>query len=248
MEEEKYLVYLHKNITNGKIYVGITSHVDPNNRWRGGRGYQRNVLFTRAIKKYGWDNFNHRIIFKNISKQLACKIETLLIQRYKNRNICYNIANGGQGTASMNEFIKRKISISCSGKRIGNSNPMRHLSVEQKKFHSEKMKRTWANNNMIDKLRQGIERGKNLGRYRGNHNKMPESTRNAINKAIIKPVLCFNLQGELIKEYKSISGANMEFGVSKKSSNISRACKKERKTAYGFIWKFKEEREVINGI
>ena len=48
------------------------------------------------------------------------------------------------------------------------------------------------------------------------------------------------------KEYKSISEANMEFGINKKSSAISRACKEERKTAYGFIWKFKEK-EVVYG-
>ena len=38
----------------------------------------------------------------------------------------------------------------------------------------------------------------------------------------------------------------MEFGINKKSSAISRACKEERKTAYGFIWKFKEK-EVMYG-
>ena len=54
------------------------------------------------------------------------------------------------------------------------------------------------------------------------------------------------INGEFVKEYKSISEANMEFGINKKSSAISRACKEERKTAYGFIWKFKEK-EVMYG-
>lgn len=35
--EEKYIVYLHINKTNNKVYVGITS-MAVNNRWREGKG------------------------------------------------------------------------------------------------------------------------------------------------------------------------------------------------------------------
>jgi len=59
---KNYLIYLHKNKINGKCYVGQTS-VDPLERWRtDGYGYHNQQYFYRAIKKYGWDNFEHIIL------------------------------------------------------------------------------------------------------------------------------------------------------------------------------------------
>lgn len=241
MEEGEYIVYIHKNKINGKVYVGITHYANPEKRWRGGRGYSRNTVFHKAITKYGWGNFEHIILASNLSKESACEMEVKLIKEYRTVGNCYNIADGGEGVLAMNETIRSKISGSCAKRMLGNNNPMRHLSAEQKKFHSDKMKRTWATTNILEKLREGIKRGKELGRYKGNHNKMSEQTKQVLIQAKRKPVLCFDLEGNFIKEYKSISEANMEFGISNKSSNISRACKKERKTAYGFAWKFKEK-------
>lgn len=246
MEERKYIVYIHKNKINGKVYVGITHYTNPEKRWRGGREYKRNILFNKAILKYGWNNFDHIVLFRNLPQKAACRIEVLLIKKYRNKGICYNIADGGQGTSAMNEAIKDKISKSCIGRMIGDDNPMKHLSQEQREFHSDKMKRTWTTTDILDKLREGIKRGKELGRYKGRTTPMSEEEKIKRSISLSKPVLCFDLKGNFIKEYKSISDANMEFGIKKKSSSISRACKKERKTAYGFIWKFKEK-EVEHG-
>ena len=65
MREKSYIVYLHINKINGKIYVGITKYADnPNRRWMNGNGYKKDSIVYKAINKYGWDNFNH-IIFCN---------------------------------------------------------------------------------------------------------------------------------------------------------------------------------------
>ena len=57
-----YIIYLHKNKINDKCYVGQTS-LDPLERWRtDGYGYHNQQYFYRAIKKYGWDNFEHIIL------------------------------------------------------------------------------------------------------------------------------------------------------------------------------------------
>lgn len=50
--EEKYIVYLHINKTNNKVYVGITS-MAVNNRWKEGKGYIKCEIMNRAILKYG---------------------------------------------------------------------------------------------------------------------------------------------------------------------------------------------------
>lgn len=55
--EDRYIIYLHVNKINNKVYVGITKHSNPELRWRHGREYRKNVVFTRALDKYGWDGF-----------------------------------------------------------------------------------------------------------------------------------------------------------------------------------------------
>ena len=58
-----YTVYQHKNKINGKIYIGITSK-DPEKRWgHNGYNYKSSSYFYSAIQKYGWDNFEHNILF-----------------------------------------------------------------------------------------------------------------------------------------------------------------------------------------
>ena len=72
--EKKYCVYKHTNKINGKIYIGITGDV-PENRWANGLRYQANAHFTNAINKYGWDGFEHDILYTDLSLQEASKIE-----------------------------------------------------------------------------------------------------------------------------------------------------------------------------
>lgn len=102
--ENNYTVYLHKNIVNGKCYVGITK-LTPYQRWRkNGRGYKpskgRNEsYFYKAIKKYGWDNFTHHILETGLSKEQAELKEQYYIFMWQtqDRDKGYNIAKGGEG-------------------------------------------------------------------------------------------------------------------------------------------------------
>lgn len=81
--EEKWLVYVHWIELNGVIkrYIGITHHQNPEKRWQKGNGYKSHGKYTKsgksrkpndsrfynAILKYGWDNFTHEILFKNLT-------------------------------------------------------------------------------------------------------------------------------------------------------------------------------------
>lgn len=69
---KKYCIYLHRNKLNGKCYVGQTCESDPINRWRiDGSGYKTQPCFYRAIIKYGWDNFEHIILEKDLTAEAA---------------------------------------------------------------------------------------------------------------------------------------------------------------------------------
>lgn len=118
MKENGYYVYIHKNIINKKVYIGITSQ-EPNQRWRNGTNYYGNEYFNRAIKKYGWDKgFEHIILFEGLTKNEAERREIELIAFYDstNKDKGYNIENGGNSTGKHSEETKRKISESQKGK------------------------------------------------------------------------------------------------------------------------------------
>ena len=56
-------VYIHKNKSNGKIYVGKTTQRPYTKRWgKNGSGYKKNKQFYKDIEKYGWSNFEHVIL------------------------------------------------------------------------------------------------------------------------------------------------------------------------------------------
>ena len=129
-----YCVYKHTS-PSGKVYVGITK-LKPKYRWNNGKGYTRTdeqILFKRAIIKYGWDNFTHTIILDNVSELEAKYTERYLIRWYKIHNLSYNITDGGDGALGAGHThtgwhhsteSKRKMSESRKGILSGINNPM----------------------------------------------------------------------------------------------------------------------------
>lgn len=104
MENKKFIVYEHLFL-NGKRYIGITCK-KPNERWENGSGYNKDnqSAVYNAIKKYGWNNIQHNILFSNLTKEEAQQKEIELIafyktncRRYKDAN-GYNMTDGGEGT------------------------------------------------------------------------------------------------------------------------------------------------------
>ena len=90
-----YSVYIHTNKVNGKRYIGVTEK-DPKERWANGKGYKNNPYFTAAIKKYGWENFDHFILEVG-SRELMFQLEQQYIAYYKttDKRYGYNISTGG---------------------------------------------------------------------------------------------------------------------------------------------------------
>ena len=90
-----FIVYKHTSPSN-KVYIGITKQ-NPIKRWRGGKGYINNTYFFRAILKYGWNNFQHEILYSELSEKEAKQIEICLIAYYNStdHNYEYNKTKGG---------------------------------------------------------------------------------------------------------------------------------------------------------
>lgn len=121
-EIKNYKVYVHINKINNKKYVGITKQ-NPIRRWKNGWGYYSKTnqsYFWRSIQKYGWNNFEHKILEDNLSYEQAKSMERYYIKLYNTANSFYgyNLTLGGDGFLGMprSEETKKKLSNSLKGK------------------------------------------------------------------------------------------------------------------------------------
>lgn len=104
-----FKIYKHTNKINGKIYIGLTSQT-LHERCREGEGYHGCPRFYNAIKKYGWDNFEHEILLEGLTQQEAKQKESEYILKYRSNEeqFGYNLTNGGEFNQP-NAEVKRKI-------------------------------------------------------------------------------------------------------------------------------------------
>lgn len=82
-----------------------------------GYGYKNKPYFSRAIQKYGWKNFEHIILFEDLTQEIASIIEQELIKKYNtyNPNFGYNIRSGGVSGYKLKESTKEKLRERFSG-------------------------------------------------------------------------------------------------------------------------------------
>ena len=135
--DKGYFVYIH-TFPNGKHYVGITQQ-NPSRRWHGGRGYDKQPYISNAIKKYGWENVYHIVLYENMTKEEAEKKERELISVLKSneRDFGYNIANGGFCRGSMSEESRKKLSESRKG-IVFSEEHLKNLSISHKNLKPTK--------------------------------------------------------------------------------------------------------------
>ena len=115
MTERLYSVYVH--ITpKDKRYIGITS-LPVNDRWQNGLGYRKNTYFFRAIRKYGWQNIQHKVLLDDLNEDEATAVEKWLINQYRTNESQYgfNLTSGGERGKEYNDDIKRKMSENRKG-------------------------------------------------------------------------------------------------------------------------------------
>lgn len=246
--ENNYIVYKHI-FSNNKVYIGITKN-DKNKRWQYGNGYRNQPLIFRAIKKYGWDNIKHEILFSNLTKEEAEKKEIELIAYYKSNNskYGYNIDNGGNCFGTHSKETLKKMSEAQKGQKNhmygkkGKLCPIygRKTSLETKNKLSEIAKKRIGNKNPMYGKKQSEEtkqkiREKALGRKRD------EKTKEKISKnsKIKKKVNQYNLDGNFIKQYESLKQAEKETGIL--SQNIGEVCRGQQKYAKGYLWRYEND-------
>lgn len=145
---ESYTVYKHISPSN-KVYIGITKGA-VEKRWNCGFGYRHNQYFFNAIRKYGWDNIEHKIVASGLSLENASQMEKDLISFYKQQGISYNIAEGGLDGFTRPRTKQEKENLSAFFKEYfkTHEHPLKGKkhSNESKLKMSIAAKRNWKDN------------------------------------------------------------------------------------------------------
>lgn len=228
--ELKFIVYEHVNLFNNKRYIGITSQI-PEVRWQRGSGYRENTIFFRAIKKYGWDNFEHNILYEGLSNREALEIESTLIKKYKSLGVSYNISDGYEELG-----ISKRIPIivyDTGGNYVGAYISIHKASIElgipetnitmalSNKYNITQAKGyvfLKEGDNILDKLDK-------LDKV----NKRHSSAR--------RPVIQLTKNEQILAEFNSVSDAANSLGCG--TGSISNCLKGRYKTAAGYKWRYK---------
>lgn len=230
----KYIVYLTVNKINHKIYVGV--HRTNPELFDGyiGCGVTRKDRkhktpgFPEAVRKYGYGNFVRRTLkeFPDTEEGMkeAYKMEEAIVnEKFIKSSMTYNLTRGGKFT--IYETLKKEIAqYTIDGKFI----------------------RTWPSINEaemalgLNSISQNlVGKSKYCGDFQWKYYTGDESDIPPV-KTKEKTVYQFDMQGNLIKVWKSASEACKQFKNPKAARvAISNVCNKVTRQAYGYYWSHK---------
>ena len=241
-----YILYLLENKINHKKYIGqtlqgidirIKQHIKD-------AELGSNYIIHRALRKYGIDNFDVRVLLVNIPDKDIDYYEMLWIKKfntyYKN-GFGYNQTYGGRGTNgyAFTTSIKRKMSI--------NHNYSIYTSERNKKI-SDKLKGKHFTDKHKEKLSNSMKnKYGELNNFYGRHHTDVSKRKIAIANGV--KVECFDLNNNFICSFDVINDAVrwlISLGKTKNtkaSTRIIGVCKGKpySNTAYGYIWRYAEK-------
>ena len=117
-----YNIYKITNLINNKIYIGYTDNFEERLKEHKVATKHYDFALYKAIRKYGWNNFNCEIIYQSWDK-LFCKTEMEKhfineYQSYITNKKGYNMTFGGEGnTGPKTKEHSIKIGLANKGKK-----------------------------------------------------------------------------------------------------------------------------------
>lgn len=224
-------IYKITNLINDKIYIGRS--VNLKSRKSKHKTKISNTIISRAIRKYGHDNFLFEVIeYCEIDKLVEREGYYLdLLQPFRENN-GYNILKDSSigGWLGMLHTSEARSKMSESKKGIIPWNKgkkgVQECSDETRKLMSENNigeKNPFYGKKHSDETKNKIS-DKNKGRdHSHEYRSVIQIDKNTLN---------------IIKIWNSIADVYKYFNAPLHNSNISRVCRGKQKTAYGFIWKY----------
>ncbi len=257
-------IYRITNLENQKIYIGQTSEINPNTRWR---SHKRAVKYgngcpvlSNAIKCYGIDKFKFEVIFTCPNEELD-QYEIEYIKQYN----CivpngYNVQEGGHvgGMFKGHHHTDETKAILSEKSTVYYSNPEVRKALGERVREalqtSEKWKRALAENRAQRKglpIREGSRTEEHNKKISESVKKWYEDTSiedRHINLSKImtelngRCVIQYTKEGVYINQYPSIAEGARQNGLTRK--NVQACVSGFNKTAGGFVWKYATTEEV----
>lgn len=126
-EQNNFTVYEH--ITpDGMYYFGITTDVEK--RWAYNGGNYKKTTLEPYIKKYGWENIQHQVLFTNQTEKNARWIENFLIRTAKEDGVCINKHRSG--------FVSKNPAYHRNYRKMQYQNHREEIIAYQKRYSQKK--------------------------------------------------------------------------------------------------------------
>lgn len=241
MEDKNWCVYIHTNKTNGKRYVGITGQ-EPERRWRNGEGYSTQPFYA-AIKKYGWDGFEHEIVAQNLTCKQAENMEKELIAKYHSL-----IKDGGYNIRQFGSFpgYRRHFHQDPSSKYpIYQFDLQRNFLQEYPNaLDAAKKHDMWSSGAILMSCRSNAHTAYGyVWRFKKDVPDIEKFKADFDRQEQIKKerdrIYQFDIDGKFIKEYDNFIEAST--AVKCNPYQLRDCCLGKYKTTMGYIWKFEYE-------
>lgn len=213
IDNSKFYIY---KITSpsGKVYIGQTTHIKLRFKAYKHLNCKGQNRLYKSFVKHGVQNHTFEIIERfdsDIEVSILNDREIFYIKDYKDKGFALlNLTDGGLNCRKSEE-TRKKFSQAKLGKYEGELNPM------YGKTHT-----------LETRLKISII---NKGR------KLTKDNKDKLIKSISKVLIQHDIEGNFIKEWNSATEAAKELGFN--SRVINSQARGLRKTAYGFIWKYK---------
>lgn len=223
------VVYLIENLINGKKYVGMDSKNNPKYLGSG-------TLIVKAIQKYGRENFKKHILetcssIEELELRESWWIESLnALKRKDFYNLEDNRKRGVNPFANKTPIemdeIKEKIFTPERNKKISIANQKpkpKGFGDKVRKIHQGKIRSDESKEKQSKALKGRISPNKGT--------KWSEESKKKFGKSILQ----YDINGNLIKEWDTITQAKKALNIKGINENL----KHRTKTSGGYIWKYK---------
>jgi len=236
---------------SGKIYIGQSTNIPEREKhYKRITPVKNQIKIFNSLNKHGWDKHMFEII-EECSIDKLDERETYWKQHYLdqhngdwNKMLFLGIYDSGGGPKEQHTKDKMSLNIKKAKQlmtderrqEIGNNISQGHSNMTEEEKQNWGLKISESHNNMTNEEKQNW--GLKIKEKKIGHDcyKDPERAKKIAEKTS-RPILQYDLDGNFIKEWKSLSEAAKN--TNSNIGSISRVVNGTLKKAGGFIWKFK---------
>lgn len=226
--DKGYVIYKVTNKINGKIYIGKTNNFEKRKIEHTKYDINDNSIFHRALKKYGEEKFEWEIIDSADNLKEINELEKYYIKKFSTyKTNGYNMTKGGDGGSMWN--ARPVICLSLSGKFIKRYDSAGE--AEKDGFNSVNVLLNCKGKMYTCKRRMFMFEDEYL-KFGAKEYRKPKPVN-------MRKIIQCDMEGNFIKEYKSLQEASKETGANR--TTISGVIAGTCKSANGFIFVYKED-------